>query len=281
MDQKTAISLLAGCSILMAGCNHSAPTESVTVKFTGMVGDQPFACESTYAGLGSTSTSWAPQDFRFYVNAVNIIDSNGAMVPLSLEQDGVWQTADVAMLDFEDATKGCEGNTPPTNFQVVGTIPAGHTIAGLQFSVGVPQDLDFLNVDTAQSPLDQSAFYWSWAMGYVFLKVEGATRGQPLGYALHLGSTDCNVNTSQVVTGCTYPDRPLITFPSFDPTKNVVVADLAGLFADTNLDVVTPNTPGCLSEQSNPACGPIFANLGLPFGSAANPPSQQKFFRMQ
>jgi uncharacterized repeat protein (TIGR04052 family) len=282
MARSVGIVLLAGCSILGA-CNHPTPTptQSVTVNFAGMVGQLPFACGSTYTSLGSTATTWAPHDFRFYVNDVTIIDSTGAPLPLSLVQDGVWQTSNVAMLDFEDATADCAGNTPQMNSRVIGTIPAGHTLAGLQFTLGVPEDHDFLDVATAQSPLDQSALYWSWAMGYVFLKVEGITRDQPMGYALHLGSTGCAVDGMGTVTGCTYPNRPVVTFASFDPTKNVVVADLAGLFANTNLDVVDSNSPGCLSDQADPDCGPIFANLGLPFGSAPNNPAEQSFFRVQ
>jgi hypothetical protein len=47
-----------------------------------------------------------------------------------------------------------------------------------------------------------------------------------------------------------------------------VVADVAALFAQTNLDVNQASTAaGCMSSPTDEDCAPIFQRLGLPFGN--------------
>jgi uncharacterized repeat protein (TIGR04052 family) len=250
-------SALCAVAALCAAC----ASEPVTIHFAGKVGADPFSCTSTYPGLGATGTTWSPQDFRFYVSGVSVIDSKGVSVPLTLKQDGVWQTGDVALLDFENATGGCENGTPETNDAVIGTIPAGHTITGLQFDLGVSAGSDHLDVSTAQSPLNVSGLYWSWMAGYIFLKIDGITTMQPQGYSFHLGSTSCSGNGAS--STCANANRPHVVLQNFDPAHNTVVADLAKLFQGADLDTEQV-PPGCLSEPNNCDCVPFFGNLGLP-----------------
>jgi uncharacterized repeat protein (TIGR04052 family) len=275
-----ALSLLAiAGGVWLSGCGKPpVATQPVTIHFAAMVGTQTFSCGTTYQGLGSTGTTWNPQDFRFYVSAVSVVDSSGTVVPLSLKEDGVWQHDNVALLDFENATSACSNGTPETNGVVTGTIPEGHTITGIQFTVGVPEDLNHLDIATAQSPLNVSGLYWSWAGGYMFLRVEGETTGQTDGWSMHLGSANCSVDPSGKTTTCQDPNRPVVTLTGFDPTKNTVIADAAQLFHSVNLDVEN-NPPGCLSEPTNGDCAMPFANLGLPFNGSSAP--TQIFFRAQ
>jgi uncharacterized repeat protein (TIGR04052 family) len=270
--------LVIACGAFLGGCGKPAPTQTVKIDFAAMVGAQTFACGTSYSGLGTTGTSWNPQDFRFYVSSVGIIDASGAVVPLDLVEDGVWQHSNVALLDFENATGACSNGTPQTNGTVTGTLPLGHTITGIQFTIGVPENLNHLDIASAQSPLNVSGLYWSWAGGYMFLRVEGETMGQHDGWSMHLGSANCTVDASGATTGCQDPNRPVVKLSPFDPAKNTVIVDAAQLFHGVNLDVEN-NPPGCLSEPTNGDCAIPFENLGLPFnGSAAQ---QQVVFRTQ
>jgi hypothetical protein len=74
------------------------------------------------------------------------------------------------------------------------------------------------------------------------------------------------VSASQTTapSSCKFPNRPTITLDHFDVRHNVVVADLASLLRNSNVDVNTPNTaPGCMSEASDPDCQIVMQALGL------------------
>jgi hypothetical protein len=89
-----------------------------------------------------------------------------------------------------------------------------------------------------------------------------------------------------------------VDLPSFDLSKDAVIADLAALLRDTNVDSDQNSEknsggmmagrrsetgmgmmmgPGCMSGPNDANCAGLFLNFGLPFGS--KPASEQKFFR--
>ncbi|ATX65604.1 metallo-mystery pair system four-Cys motif protein [Roseinatronobacter bogoriensis subsp. barguzinensis] len=84
---------------------------------------------------------------------------------MALDQDGVWQVADVAQLDFEDATGTCVNGTPDMNNSLRGTVPAGE-YTGLDFDIGVPFDLNHGDPTLAASPLNLTAMFWNWQGAY-------------------------------------------------------------------------------------------------------------------
>lgn len=267
------LAALAACS---GGSDESSAPQStvkqVAVTFRGLVGGDPFSCTTTYAGLGTAASPagqvLTPRDFRFYVHDVRLVTSAGAEVPVALTEDGVWQHAGVALLDFEDARGTCLNGTSRTNAHVVGTAPAG-TYAGLRFKVGVPFALNHLLADDQPSPLNLSAMFWSWTSGYRFVRIEGSTPGA----ILHLGSAGCTlVDAADPRKGsnCTYGNRPEVDFPAFDVDTNRVTLDLKDLWDATDLTTNTPGSAGgCMSAPNDPECAPIFVKLGLPFGASA------------
>ena len=258
-----------------------AQTQPVTIPFKAVVGAEDFACGRTYSGIGATRSTIKPKDFRFYVHNVRLLDEQGREVVVQLKQLSRWQLDDVALLDFESGSSGCANGNADMNTAVVGSVPAGHTYRGLRFTLGVPFDKNHTDLTQMPPPLDMTALSWTWNAGRKFTRIEFATTGRPQGYVLHLGSTGCQPNKEKVVppTSCAQPNRPEIDLPDFEPSSGVVLADLAALFKDSDVD----HTPekyksGCMSSVENPDCAPIFANLGLPFGNA--PARPQSFFRV-
>ncbi len=83
------------------------------------------------------------------------------MVVVALEQDGVWQHEDVALLDFENKAGACANGTVELNTSVRGTVPAGTRSSGLRFKLGVPFALNHANAATAPSPLNLTAMFWN------------------------------------------------------------------------------------------------------------------------
>ncbi len=270
-------------SVLLAGAlitgSAWAADQKVAIRFQAMVGSEKFACGQTYSGIGTTASKLSPRDFRFYVHNVALIDETGKAVPVQLEQDGKWQLDDTALLDFENATGGCVNGTPDVNDRVAGTAPAGH-YTGMRFTLGVPFNKNHTDLTTQPSPLNLTALAWVWNAGRKFARLDFSSTGMPRGYAIHLGSTGCTPNEVKTAppAQCGAPNRAEIELTGFDPATDFVIADLAALLKDSNIDTNQEKTAaGCMSSPDDGDCAPLFANLGLPF--AARPAGKQVFFR--
>ena len=123
--------LIGGCQPVMApvvpSTEPAAAVEAqpITISFAMKAGDQDAHCGETVEGLGTTGSPVTFNDLRFYVSNFHLINDKGEAFPVTLEQDGLWQTENVALLDFEDASAGCaDSGTPETNTTVRGTIPS-------------------------------------------------------------------------------------------------------------------------------------------------------------
>ena len=250
----------------------ATPTKSVSIAFRAVVGDEAFSCTSTYAGLGTAATSVKLADFRLYVHDVELIKADGSgRVPVALTEDGKWQLKNLALLDFEDKTGTCEGTTD-VNSEIKGTVPEG-VYKGLAFKVGVPFALNHGNQATAPSPLSLTAMFWSWQSGYKFAKIDSlpqpATAGDPplTRWNFHLGSTACNGDPGDggAVTSCGRPNRPQVSFDTFDPAAQAIVIDYKAIVAGSDLTVNPAPVPGCMSQglAVGTQCPPMFERVGV------------------
>jgi len=273
---KHVPTLLVGLFVLGAGCtDDGAPAPApVTLSFAGMVGNDYFSCGASYDGLGTAGSTLTLNDFRFYVSNVRLVDADGHEEPVALEQDGMWQVDDVALLDFEN---GCGEGNPEMNLEVVGEVPAGDYV-GVRFDVGVPFELNHQNSAAAPAPLNLTSMFWSWAGGYKFVRVDGDSVDIP-GWRFHLGSTGCEGDPmAGGVTSCAQPNRASVSLDGFDPESDVIIADLAMLVDLVDLSSDTNGSPGCMSGLTDLECEGYFHSLGLPFDGAPAP--AQTFFRL-
>lgn len=257
-----------------AGCDSSSSdSDAVAIEFAAKVGSQDFVCGENYDNLGSDDSSLQISDFRFYVQEVELRNADGDYVAVTLDAND-WQTGNVALLDFED---GCTdlGNEP-TNTVVTGTVPAG-VYDGLRFKMGVPFELNHQNPATAPSPLNLTAMQWDWQGGYKFLRIDSGTFSMT-DWRMHLGSTGCDGDPVMGgTTSCTTSNRVDVELAAFDPAGDTVVADFAALVEGAAIQENQADTPvGCMASPTDGDCGPLFENLGLPFGSSAG--GTQSFF---
>lgn len=277
----------------------AAQTQNVTIKFAPKVGNSPFSCATNYK-LGKSATPVTLSDFRFYVSNVALIDASGKTVPLNLTQDNKWQYQNVALIDFEDKTGACTNGTTEVRDKVVGTVPKGN-YKGLQFTLGVPSNLNHEDSTLAPSPLNLTSLWWNWRFGYKFARIDFRNQvtaqnpqsqqkhkdshgnaGKFQGFPIHLGSTGCQAETSsqKPQTECSNPNRPTITFTNFNSAKNIVIADIGKLVKDTNLTHNQTDTPtGCMSSPDDNDCRSVMANFGIPFGGETK--VKQTFFRVE
>ncbi len=245
-----------------SGGEGGAGVASFSIAFRGDVGGETFDCASDYA-LGATQATSSITDFRFYVHDVRLIDAEGGEVALDLDQDGLWQYEDLALLDFEDRTGTCSNGTEETRTVVEGTAPAGDYV-GLAFKLGVPESLNHLDNAAAPSPLNLTALFWAWTSGYKFLRVDALAEGGAGPFNLHLGATGCVGDPAlgeEVV--CSNPNVAEIVLDGFDPASSVVVFDYAEAVAAADLTVNGGGAPGCMSGTADPECADVFPSLGL------------------
>lgn len=267
----------------------------VKIAFEARVGEEPFNCEETYSNLGKSEATIIIADYRFYISEVALVDTQGNLVPVELEQDNLWQYQNVALLDFEDKSGACVNGTSQTRTMIVGKVPRGD-YQGLEFTLGVPSELNHKDATLAASPMNLTSMWWNWQGGYKFLRVdienqmamsENQMKGdshnhthQTSGFLIHIGSTGCEQLESTQEYQCQNPNRARITLDNFDPETSIVVADLAKLVADTDLKSNQPDTPtGCMSTPEDQDCENLMQNLGLPFQQQAS--STQNFLRVE
>jgi uncharacterized repeat protein (TIGR04052 family) len=295
-----AIAAVAPLMIHQVSQGQNSQEQSVTINFLAKVGEQAFVCGESYSNLGASATVVTPSDFRLYLSDVSLVDANGNTIPLNLEQDDKWQDQNVALLDFEDKSGGCGNGTVETRTKIVGTIPPGN-YQGLQFTLGIPAELNHGDATLAASPLNLTSLWWNWRGGYKFLRLDLQTQNTALkhkadkhqnpnpnsqthsdqGFPIHIGSTGCQGDTeTQQPSECSNPNQSRIELNNFNPEQNVVVADLANLLTKTNLITNQPDSPmGCMSSPEDQDCLGIMHNLGLAFGH--KPTSRQTFFRVE
>jgi len=248
----------------------AATGDPVSLRFAAKVGAMDFACGRTYANLGAASADFRVEDLRIYLHDVVLLGAGGARTTLALDQDGAFQRANLALLDFEDGGAGCPDGTTATHTAVTGRAPSG-TYSGVEFVVGVPPELDHLDASTALPPLADTTLWWVWRSGYKYLRLEGTANGG-VGFPFHLGATGCpGASPVSAPSGpCAQPNLSTVTLRGFDPTAATIAVDVGALLASTNLGVnANGSAQGCQSDPDDMDCGPVFASLGLPFGSAA------------
>ncbi len=259
MMYRTGLVLFAA---LATSCGSPA-TQHVSIAFEGLVGGAAFSCGGVYPNIGTSGTSLTALDLRLYVHEVALITSDGRTVPVALDQDGIWQNGDVALLDFENGD-GCEGGNAPMNRAVSGTVPGdGATYTGVSFRLGVPEERNHLDADTQPSPLNLSSLFWGWNDGYKFLRIEGRTTGQPAGFRLHVGATGCTGDAPSGTRVCANGNRPEIVLDGFDLASDAVVLDLGDLFSTSDLDVDGGGAPGCMADADDPECPIMLAAIGI------------------
>lgn len=279
---RTAFVVSLATLVLAAPLQAQAPTPTpIRIRFAATAGGAPVGCAHPIERIGTTASTVSLIDFRFYVSRLRMVTADGAEVPVTLVQDGLWQLDDVALLDFEDGTRACANGTEQTRDVVEALVPPG-AYAGLRFDVGLPFDKNHREATLQPSPLNLSRMFWNWNAGYKFMRLDIKSTGQPRGWLVHLGSTACTPagSPSTVPVSCAHRNAVTVDLPGFSVTRDVVEMDVAALFATSNVDTNTEQTAlGCMSGSSDPECAPLFGQLGLAIGDRAA--GAQQVFRVK
>lgn len=238
-----ALLAAAGCKKASEAPAAPAPTE-YRLEVVALLDGKPASCSALAA------PPFVLRDARLFVSDLRVAGPDGE-VAAALVPDGRFQSSDVALLDFEDATGGCEGDAA-THTTVVFTAPIAQ-IQQLRFTVGVPFSLNHANPALAVAPLTAGAMHWGWRAGYKFVRVEAQKAGHEA--RVHLGSTQCE-GAINAITGCAHPNRPEVEV-ALDPTQQRLGLELGALFS------ADPAQLDCMGDTDDVACQTAYAALGL------------------
>jgi uncharacterized repeat protein (TIGR04052 family) len=284
-------------------------TGEVSLKFALKAGKEPVSCGKDIAALGNRRSTAQIIDARMYVSNVRLISVDGKETPVTLTADKKWQSDSVALLDFEDANGKCRDfGTQETRNVIVGKAPTGKYV-GVAFTLGVPQELNHADVTKAQSPLNISSLWWNWQVGYKFARIDLSTNAPAPknNFLIHLGSTGCGematshssahatasmtetmkmmeaMSKSPPKAPCKNTNTASVRLTNFDPSRDVIVADLATLLSNVNIADPSPEPAGCMSGIDDKDCPILFRNFGLSLasGQLVNGGRGQKFFRIE
>jgi uncharacterized repeat protein (TIGR04052 family) len=237
----------------------------ISIRFEATVADASFACGRTYDDIGLTKTSVTPQDLRMFVQDLKLVTDQREEVPVQLDVRSPWQSAQVALLDFENGTGSCalEGDAA-MNQLVTGIAPAGSYI-GISFVNGVPEEINHADPAGLTAPLQNAtALSWGWLTGFRFVKAElrqsGAVETPGLGL-VHVGATACSGDPQLGSVSCVRANRNHILLDRFDPNRNTVTVDAAAIFAGTDL------TQQAECHGAGSFCDTMFEALGIDIGT--------------
>ncbi|MDH4071511.1 MAG: metallo-mystery pair system four-Cys motif protein [Gammaproteobacteria bacterium] len=249
------------CVLGIAACTESSAP--VSIPFEAAYAGAPIDCAEK-ANVRMT-------DLRFYVSNPRIRDGDGNWHEVALDDDDAWQQTHLALIDLEDGGGSCTNGTADLYTTLSGTA-RGRSWRGLEFTLGVPFEVNHGDPLAAEPPLGDAAMHWHWRGGYKFLRAGLRTADD--GFWLHLGSTGCR-GTIGNITYCDAPNRVTVRLDDFGPGDAVVV-DLAELVAGGALE--DRIAADCSSGPGEAHCPAAFRALGLDHATGAAD-GVQKLFR--
>lgn len=161
--QKILLPFLALALLLVAGCgndsNNDDNSAKLDVTFRADYAGQPLVMfDETYSYPDNMSLKL--QLFQYYISDLALVRANGEIVPLS----------EIELIKFgDDLTLQDAQNGYKLTFN---DIPTGE-YSTLRFGLGVNPDLNATQPGNYSPTHPLSDNYWSWALGYVFVKIEG------------------------------------------------------------------------------------------------------------
>lgn len=290
--------LLTGCGASSTSTNTTSNNIALSIPFNAVAGEQKIVCGEYIKGLGEAGSDVKIADFRMFIHDVKLITDQGIKLEVKLDANQPSQNADVVLLDFRDsaeATTICpENNTEDTgknpnyNNRIKGsaTIDPAYNISHIEFTVGVPFELNHRDQTNATEPLRNpglaTGMHWNWQGGYKFTAIDVLPSGditRPTDstwfsnkWNIHIGSTGCPTAKPELASGasaeeCNAPNRTTITLSLNNTRLNnmAIQLDYAALISSHNLSLDRGVKTGCMSFTGDPECADIFKKFGLPW----------------
>lgn len=246
---------LAGCqpasSLLSGLISESDPKlASQAIPMQIHYQGQALTCASQM-GIEIDKAKWFVSDLRLTFADMSEGESQAPkLLPSNSQQQG---SALVTVLDCVQGEE--QGSSAHIRFAADQPWQQAQT---LQFTLGLPHELNHGNPLTLPPPLDQGDMYWVWQSGHKFMRVDLRYQEQP--WAFHLGSLGCQ-SASAVrppKEPCVQPNRFSMTLTA--PPKKVqgIALHLDRLLTNLSMD---PSNQCVLHNAAQPACDVIMKNV--------------------
>lgn len=241
--QKSGVILWFTLCVLLAGCNKKPAIDRI--NFQLLYNGEPVDCESN---LLVGDTNWRISALMFYISDLHYQgyvakfdypgDGSGrvALLGSRCEGGGVWSKA----LSW---AQSAEDQAPPEH--------------SLVFTLGVPFELNHRNPLLAKAPLDDSGMFWTWQLGYKFMRLDASSQTRDQHWALHFGSLGCEAASAMRAPAqpCQRPNQIPILIPQFDPDQPI------SLHLDRILSPAVIGQENCMGDPEDSACQSVFNAL--------------------
>jgi uncharacterized repeat protein (TIGR04052 family) len=164
--------------LFLSGCSEQKQAITFGVSFDG----QGLKCEQMKF---QSAGNWHIQTLRFFISEIQLKQA-GKWYDVSYES-GPWQTQSTALISL--SAPNCDDLSQFNNKVEFSSEWAFEDSQGLRFKLGVPFELNHLDPLLQSSPLNIPDMFWSWQLGYKFLRLD--TKGKGGGWSFHLGSIGC------------------------------------------------------------------------------------------
>lgn len=216
------------------------------------------ACSNPFAGQFQIEfkfdASCGEGTLSFYLSDPVLITAEGTSEPLHFDIEIPWQSERVGLISM---ARACAPSPDMSGNARLQASAAPGDYRYLEFSLGVPFDLNHVNPLEATPPLDVSSMFWVWQTGYKFLRYDVGRQ-----WSFHLGSTGCH-SASAVrapAAPCTQPNLARIRVPLTDPATARIEIDVDALIAGIDIH----EAKNCVEAYGeDPACKVLVERLGL------------------
>lgn len=270
--------LLLACSGGEGDDTAATPSVPFELDFRAQVGDAPWACGASYAGVGTTGATIEPLYLATYLSELTVLDDAGGQGAMTVEAND-HQGHGAVLLDFGDGTGGCAtlGDDAATWTTVLGEVPEGDWTK-IRFTLGLPASLNHLDAEDTAPPFDRPELWWGWAGGYKYLRLDLKNEAHD-DWLFHHGAAGCAGSPEDGFT-CDLPYLATIELP-LPSEGGAITLDVGALLAGSDLlaqpDLVSDFVEGCMALPGDPECVAPFAALGLTFDSNEPGPAQTVF----
>ncbi len=136
------------------------------------------------------------------------------------------------------------------------------TAGPLNFTLGIPAELNHQNPLLAAAPLQQTDMHWSWQHGYKFLRLDLTGTAN---WSLHLGSTGCKGPSVMRApqSPCQQPNQVQVQLQYSGQPQ--LILDLGPLLQDFGAS----GDNSCMSDPQTKSCRQLLPRLGVDASAVA------------
>ncbi|MDP5029308.1 MbnP family copper-binding protein [Paraglaciecola sp.] len=218
----------------------------------------PIRCEQI---VSLDEQNWRINQLAFFISELNV-SQNGVQQALPLTTND-WQSNDVALLQYTDCAEQAsqtEQSGPlisayHASLQLAEPIDFSEVMQ-LQFTLGIPFELNHLNPLSQASPLNIPSMFWSWRAGHKFMRLD--MLGDEQSWVFHLGSTECYADSAMraPTMQCGQPNRLTFDLPKQQQGETLIL-HLDRLLSGVALN----NKTACLMQPDQESCVQIMKNM--------------------